>query len=295
MSSHGGGAGRGVAIAESARAAVLPFLVSRAIVLAALGMARFLVDQLGPSISNATGAKAVGTAHSGLLAWDASWYLRIAEVGYGGAGKQALRFFPLFPLLGRLVGSLPGISDGTALILLANVFAFVALVLLHSLVSRESLGHDSAERSIWVLALWPAAFVLVMGYAESLLLCLSIAAFLCWRTGRWWWSIVPAYLAGLCRPVGVLLALPALVEAVIWWRSSGHRSLASASSRLVAIAAAPAGMATYLAWSAATNGSFFEPLSEQTSRLHRGGIADPIATLLHDTSDLVHGNHLGTA
>jgi hypothetical protein len=289
------GTRRGVAVTESVRASVLPFCVSRAIVLAALGIARFLVDQLGPSLRSATGAKAIGTSHSGLLSWDAAWYLRIAEVGYGGAGKQALRFFPLFPLLGRLVGSLPGISYGTALIVLANVFGFGALVLLHALVSRESLGHETAERSIWILSLWPAAFVLVMGYAESLLLCLSIAAFLCWRTGRWWWSIVPAYFAGLCRPVGVLLALPALVEAVSWWRSSGHRSLGSASSRLLAIAAAPAGMVTYLAWSAATHGSFFEPLSEQTSRLHRGGISDPIATLLHDTSDLVHGHHLGTA
>jgi hypothetical protein len=295
VSARRAGTSRGVAVTESARAAILPFLVSRAIVLGALGTARFLVDELRPSAATAAGARALGASHSGLLSWDASWYLRIAEVGYGSSGKQALRFFPLFPILGRAVGMLPLVSDRAALVLLANVFGLIALVLLHALVSRESLGRSTPERTVWLLSLWPAAFVLVMGYAESLLLCLSIAAFLCWRTGRWWWSVIPALLAGLCRPVGMLLALPALVEAIAWWRSDGQRSLGPVASRLLAIVAAPAGAVAYLAWVAATTGSFTEPLTEQTSRVHRGGIADPVTTLLHDAKDLVHGQHLGTA
>ena len=211
------------------------------------------------------------------------------------SGKPALRFFPLFPLLARALGTLTGMSDGVALVVLANLFGFGALVLLHTLVSRESLGSSTADRTIWIISLWPAAFVLVMGYAESLFLCLSIAAFLCWRTGRPWWSLAPAFLAGLCRPVGALLALPALMEAISWWLAGGQRPFGMLTGRLLAIAAAPLGMVTYLSWSAVATGSFFEPLSLQTSRAERGGISDPFSTIAHDTVDLIRGQHLGSA
>jgi hypothetical protein len=277
----------------SARAAAAPFVVARALVVGALVLARFLADQLRPT--GAVGARAIGTAHAGLLSWDAAWYRRIAEVGYARAGTPSLRFYPLLPLLARAVALMPGVSDGAALIVIANVSAFAALVLLHRLVSRERLGTDVAERSVWTLSLWPAGFVLAMGYSEALLLLLSIAAFLAWRQERWWWGVLPAYLAGTARPVGVLLAVPALAEAVRWWRTGGGRSAAAVLARVVAIAAAPAGALTYLAWSAATGHGFLEPLSIQLGGTHRAGFGDPFATLAHDTGDLLGGHHFGTA
>ncbi|MHB8244808.1 MAG: mannosyltransferase family protein [Acidimicrobiales bacterium] len=280
-------------VGSSARAAVLPFCVSRVIVLAALGLARFIAVDLHPT--KYAGLRAVGTVHAGLSSWDAAWYLRIARVGYGGAGRSSLRFFPLFPVLGRGLATLAGISAGVALILVANGFAFLALVLLHSLVSRESLGPEIADRSLWVLSLWPAGFVLVMGYSEALLLFLTLAAYLCWRTGHWWWSVLPAYLAGTCRPVGLLLAVPALVEALSWWRSGARRSSKAVGARATAVIAAPAGTATYLGWCALTGRGFTEPLALQLSSTRRGAIGDPVVALFHDAVDLAHGRHLGTA
>lgn len=56
-------------------------------------------------------------------------------------------------------------------------------MLLHSLVTVESLGEEASSRTLWVISLWPASFVLVMGYAESLFLVLSAATFYCWRRG----------------------------------------------------------------------------------------------------------------
>lgn len=280
-------------VAASARAAVLPFLAGRAVTVGALVLARFLVNTL--HVTGAAGAKAAGAAHSGLLSWDANWYLRIAEVGYGAAGRGSLRFFPLYPLVGRGLSQLPGVSPGAALVGVANVCSFLALVLLHQLVSRESLPEGDAERSLWVLSLWPAAFVLTMGYAEGLFLVLSLAAFLAWRSGRWWWAVVPAYLAGLTRPVGVLLAVPAFVECVAWWRSGGRRSAGEVAPRLASILAGPAGAATYLGWTAATGRGFLSPLSQQLNGGHRGGLTDPLVTLAHDAADLARGHHVGTA
>jgi hypothetical protein len=274
----------------SSRAAILPFVITRVVVLAALAVADFLVRELHPT--GVAGARALGASHAGLFAWDATWYRRIAEVGYGGAGRSSLRFFPLYPLAGRYLGYL--VSDRVALIVLANLCSFGALVVLHRLLSREQLGEKTAASSLWVLSLFPAAFVLVMGYSEGLLLLLSISCFYLWRTGRPAWAILPAFLAGLARPVGALLFVPALVEAVIWWRS-GRRNRGHSVTWAASVLAAPAGMASYLGWVAARYGDFFLPLSEQTSASHRGTVADPLATVGRDFGYLFSGQHFGTA
>ncbi len=285
-------AGAGGSLADSARASLLPFFATRAIVLAALALSRFLSGRLG--LTGPAGVRAIGTSRAGLTAWDASWYLRVAEEGYSGAGHTSLRFFPFLPLAARALGYVPGLSDRVALLLLVNLAGFAALVALHRLVTLEGVGGAAADRSVWILSLWPAAFVLVMGYAEALLLLLSVLAFWCWRTGRWWWSLLPAFLAGLTRPVGMLLAVPALVEGLSWWRE-GRRHLPGTALRAAGVLAAPAGAAAYLAWAAAVFGSFTAPLSEQLSPKRRGVVADPLVTLVHDASDFLHGRHLGTA
>ena len=56
-----------------------------------------------------------------LLGWDAAWYDRIATSGYDSQQPQALRFFPLVPLLARGFGTLLGGHPGLALLLLANL------------------------------------------------------------------------------------------------------------------------------------------------------------------------------
>jgi hypothetical protein len=284
---------------SSLRAALVPFLAARAIVIAVLGVCRLLT---GP-MHAVTGAKAVGTVHAGLLSWDATYYLRIAEVGYGGAGRASLRFFPLFPLAGRALAWVPGVSDGAALIVIANVAAFGALVALHALVRSESLGKAVASTSVWLLALWPAAFVLVMGYAEALFMFASIVAFACWRTGRFGASILPAFAAGLTRPTGILLAVPAAVEAFLAFRSGAGPSRASGArpavvrygARILGVLAAPAGAGAYLGWVGSRFGSVTLPLRQQLSPNHRGSIGDPFVTFAHDVSDIVSFHHLGVA
>lgn len=283
-------------VGTSVRASAVPFLASRAVVLAVLGLCRLVVGPLHLD----TGAKAVGTVHSGLLAWDAAFYLRIAEVGYAGAGRGALRFFPLFPLAGRLLGALPLVTDGAALVIIANLAAFAALVALHGLVTAERLGRGTAATSVWFLALFPAAFVLVMGYAEAVFLLFSILAFWAWRAGRFPLSIIPSFLAGLTRPTGVLLVIPCAVEVVLVWRARGARAggrsgLVTGAGRLLAIAAPAAGAAVYLGWVRSVYGSFTLPLREQLSSKHRGGIADPVTTFAHELSDAAQLHHLGSA
>jgi len=272
---------------DSLLAGLWPLLANRAIVLASLALARFLVTE-----TKVGSPKAVAAAHAGLLGWDAAWYRRIAVEGYGAAGKASLRFFPLLPLLARGLGKVPGLGTGAALLVLTTAGTWASLALVHRLCLHETRSSSLALSATWFIALAPAAFVLVMGYAEALLLAFAAATFLLVRTRRFAWAVLPAFLAGLSRPVGLLLAVPVLVEAVRGLRETGWRGRLA---RAAAVLAAPAGTLAYLVWAEPITGSLFEPLREQLARRHRGGVADPFVTLGHDLSDLVHRVHLGTA
>src|SRR5580658_4713531 len=132
-------------IPEALREALFPFVVARAVVLGALGLAHFIVERTRP----ANGAT-VARVHQGLLGWDAGWYETIARVGYKPLGTQSLRFFPLVPWLTHALAWFPGLGDGPALVLLANAAALAATALLFVLARRE-LGAPRARRTLWIL------------------------------------------------------------------------------------------------------------------------------------------------
>jgi hypothetical protein len=284
--------------------AVLPFLVARAVVLGALGLAHFVVDRTHPS---GAGVGAGARVHEGLLGWDAGYYETIARVGYHPLGQESLRFFPAVPALTHVLAWLPGLTDGAALLVVANVAAFVATVLLFALVRRETGDPLVARRAIWFLSLSPAAFVLVMGYAESTLLCLSVGCFLALRpntgvgTGSGSHSAarrpnfalagVLGFVGALTRPIGVLLALVVAVELVRWWIRLGR------AQRLVGLVATVApllGLAGFGLWAHHEVGDFWAPLRVQVESSHHGGLADPFVTLVHDARGVFH-HHVGTA
>ena len=150
-----------------------------------------------------------------LARWDAVWYLRIAESGYGGAEARAA-FFPLYPSLVRALGALGGGSPGARLIAayLISLAAFLAaLALLHRLCALE-LGRDYAGPTLLLLAVFPASLYFGAPYSESVFLLTSVAAFYAARTERWAWAGAAAGAAAATRSAGILLVLPL---ALLWW------------------------------------------------------------------------------
>ncbi len=281
-------------VPESLREAVLPFLVARVVVLGALGLAHFVVDRTHPSTPGVA-----ARVHAGLLGWDAGWYESIARVGYEPLGRQSLRFFPAVPALTHALAWIPGLGDGPALVLLANVAALAATAMLFVLVRRETGDVAVARRSVWILSLLPAAYVLVMGYAESLLVVFAIGCFLALRPASSDATVRPhfalaallAFAAALTRPIGVLLVLAVLAELVRWWQRLGR------SERLAGIAAVAApfvGVLAFLAWAKHEVGDWWAPLRVQLQSSHHGGLSDPFSMLYHDATGLVH-HHVGTA
>jgi hypothetical protein len=291
-----GAAPRATPAARAVRAlvAVLPqWVTARVIVGATVALAHVVVDHTHPR-SPAVAAR----VHQGLLAWDAGWYEAIARVGYAPLGHQSLRFFPLFPLVGRALSEVPGISAGAALLVVANASALVATALLRVLVLRETGDRGLADRSAWLLSLAPPAFVLVMGYAEAPLLVCSVGCFLAVRRNwagapapRWWAAALLGLAGGLTRPLGVLLVVPLAVEAARRWRRAGGGERAVSA---VATVAPLAGAGAFACWSWATFGDALLPLTVQTGAGHHGGLSDPFRVLVDDVRGAFH-HHLGTA
>jgi hypothetical protein len=173
-----------------------------------------------------------------LARWDAVWYLRVADSGYGESEARAA-FFPLYPLLVRGLAEPFGASPA-ALLAAAYVVALGAfmgaLTLLYRLVSLE-LGRPLARPTLLLLAVFPAALYFGAPYAESLFLALSVGAFYAARTGRWAWAGTCVAAAAATRNSGVLLMLPLLI---LWWDSRDRRPGDAAWVFL-----APLGLAAY--------------------------------------------------
>ncbi|MDQ6649826.1 MAG: hypothetical protein M3Z02_06880 [Actinomycetota bacterium] len=269
------------------RAVLAPYLLSRLLTVTALAVATTVSTAAGGTLHR----------HPGLTVYDASFYRDIARGGYSALPHEALRFFPLFPELARALDVvLPG-PAGVATLVLANACALGYSLVLWRLV-RTDLAHldrtaGLADRSVWLLALAPAGFVLVLGYAESLTGLLAAGVFLAARRSRFGWAATLGLLAGLTRPAGALLAVPVLIEALRQVRSAGLRQWVL---RAAATLAPVLGAGSYLLWAGRRYGDTLAPLRVQEQSGHRGGLVSlPFAPLKHSVIALVHGVEPTTA
>jgi hypothetical protein len=221
-----------------------------------------------------------------LLAWDAAWYRDIAVLGYQSAPAGAVRFFPVWPLLGRALGVLPLVAPGAALVVVANVAALVYLTLGQRLAREVGLDERTVRRVPWVLALAPGSVVLVMGYTEALFGVLTALVLLGARRGRWWACAAAGIVAGALRPTGVVLLLPVLLEAARRGRPAAGRT--ELLSRLAAVLAPAAGLGLFLAWSWQAYGDALAPFHAQLDPQLRGGLMVGPLTTLRDVPHLVH-------
>ncbi len=265
------------------RAAAVPWLVARVCVAGALAVARFADDQIGRR-------PAPVPLHQGLFAWDAAFYRDLATRGYTGLDHAALRFFPLVPLLTKILGVVLLGHYGVALVIVANGSALVFAALLHRLAMLETHDRRLARRAAWFGAVFPPFAALVLGYADATAMVLAVGVLLAVRTRRFGWAIPLGLLAGLCRPVGVLLVVPVLVEATRGWRDA---TPAERATRVGATAAPGVGLLAFLAYSGIAFGDFFAPLTVQNRASLRGRFEWPTTSLLHGMRDLVHGGRFG--
>ncbi|MFE7899802.1 mannosyltransferase family protein [Streptomyces sp. NPDC057424] len=188
--------------------------------------------------------------------WDALWYVRVAELGYGyevrlsnGDVHSNLAFFPLLPWLERLVaaGSPLSYADGGFLV---SLFASFAAAWGIFAVADHVYDRRAGVCAVLLWAVLPVGIVQSMAYSESLFTALAAWSLYAVLTGRWVTAGALALFAGLTRPVGLAVVAAVWVAAVASFVREPDTPIAPGprARRVLGMLLAPLGTAGYVLW-----------------------------------------------
>ncbi|MFJ2162046.1 hypothetical protein [Streptomyces sp. NPDC087856] len=164
--------------------------------------------------------------------WDALWYTRVADLGYGyevrlpnGDVHSNLAFFPLLPWLERALHAVSPLSyadGGFVVSLLASLAAAWGIFA----VAEHVYGRRAGVCAVLLWAVLPVGIVQSMAYSESLFTALAAWSLYVVLTGRWLTAGTLALLAGLTRPVGLAVVAAVWVAGIVSFASSSTASTA---------------------------------------------------------------------
>ncbi|WP_107501138.1 hypothetical protein [Streptomyces xinghaiensis] len=209
-------------------------------------------------------AVATGRDVLGLLSrrWDAVWYTRIAEHGYGfeiatpDGVHSNLAFFPLLPALERVLAALTPFEAATSGLLAGWLASLAAAWGIYAVGARLR----GPATGVVLAALWgayPTGFVQSMAYTETLFTAFAAWSLYAVLTGRWPAAGALAVLAGLTRPTAAALVaavvVPAGVALVRDWRAGIPPAVLLRLHRpmLLGLLLAPLGWLSYVLYVAA--------------------------------------------
>ena len=157
--------------------------------------------------------------------WDGSWYRYIAEHGYprvlpvdaasGHVAQNAWAFYPLFPLLARMLMTATGLGFPVVASSLSLVCGLGAAVIMGRLLA-ERVGDRAALATVAVWGAFPAAVALQIAYTEAIAMLVLCALLWALIRRNWIATGVLALLLGVTRPIAVPVAV--VVAVVLWLR-----------------------------------------------------------------------------
>lgn len=171
--------------------------------------------------------------------WDGKWYGIIAEDGYpdelprdaaGEIEESPWAFFPLFPMLARLLMRVtglpwevvgPALSVATGAVAMLLLFRLVTVAAPRLVEERPALPYTAVA----VMCFFPAAGTFSMAYTDSLALALVLATLLAVCRRRYLVAIVPLVLLGFTRAVALPMAAVVVWHLVHRCRTEGARSI----------------------------------------------------------------------
>ncbi len=195
------------------------YLCSRLVILLAVDIAAIFLPIWKPGLWQS------GTRwYDHLLRWDSEWYAGIVEHGYRYNGDpndlQPVVFYPLYPMLSRALAAITGLSPGVALLVVANVAAVLAILLLFRWARRHT-GEETALLAVACLGFYPGSLFLSAGYTEPLALLMILCCFTVLEDRRFVLAALAAGLALATRFVGVVLIPVLLWE--LWQKYQADR------------------------------------------------------------------------
>ena len=219
----------------------------------------------------AAGLRVGGGPMPFLNMWDAGWFLAVARDGYphriptaaGHAVQSTLAFFPLFPLLLKIVAVLTPLSDALAGVAVSLAAGAVAVVMIHRTALRLTGDPGRALRAVALFSFFPGSMVLSMPYSEGVMVALAAACLLALLEERWWTAGLCAALATASRASALALVPACLWQAVAAIRRDRRDRAPEAAHGLprlrplVAPLLAPLGTVAYFAFLRIRTGDFF--------------------------------------
>ena len=158
--------------------------------------------------------------------WDGEWYVDIARRGYYFIPHRmsSVAFFPVYPLLIRMVSPLVGGHQVLAGVLVTMGCGIAAAVMFF-VWAHELLGRDKARTALGLLLAYPCSFYLFGAvYADAVFLLLAVSAFVLLEHDRPGGAGLLAAVATATRPVGLGLVVG------LWARALERRGLLSRSA-----------------------------------------------------------------
>jgi hypothetical protein len=206
------------------------------------------VRLLGLVVLAGTAAHEGRSAHARLVRWDSQWYAGIARSGYGhtvlhpdGRHLSDYAFFPLYPLLERVVAALTGLAYVDAGLVVSWLATVVAAAGIYAVGARV----HGVRAGVVLAVLWaalPVGIVTSMAYSEALFTALAAWALYACLGRRWLLAGLLAALAGLTRPVGAAVVAAVVVTAVV--QLLRERDARPPAGALLA----PLGLLGYVGW-----------------------------------------------
>jgi hypothetical protein len=141
---------------------------------------------------------------------DGVHYLSIAQNGYF---QYEQAFFPLYPILIRIIGNILGGNFLFAGLLISNGFFLLGLSVLYKLLIVEGLKSNS-KWIIGFLLLFPTSFFFGSVYTEGPFFFLTVTFFYFLKQKKWWLCGLVGFFTGLTRLPGIFLSVVLIYE--IW-------------------------------------------------------------------------------
>ena len=178
---------------------VFVYLCSRLLTLAAASLLTYVRPELGVVRVLAS-------------TWDGGLYQAVLTEGYPDGGPSddprglvgTAAFFPLYPMIIRIVVTFLDVSIPTASLLVSLTFGALAVVLV-ALVARLVAGSTVAQRTATLFSFGPGAFVFSLAYSEGVMISFAAACLFCLLRRQWFLAGVAGALATAARPNAVVV------------------------------------------------------------------------------------------